>query len=132
MKRLRTGCIRTGICAAGLITTVALGVSGCGTSMSGSPAQGTATGSDASDSATSAPSIDAAEPTITEDQMAFVDELLADPLSLEEATAAIEAAGYTWRIGEIDGEGQSLTTDYVTDRLTLFVQEGTVVRAVWG
>lgn len=64
--------------------------------------------------------------------MAFVDELLADPLSLDEATAAIEAAGYSWRIGEIDGEGRPLTTDYVTDRLTLFVQDGTVIRAVWG
>ena len=71
-------------------------------------------------------------PDITPEQIAFVDELLATPLSQEDATGRIEAAGYTWRLGTIDGEPQAVTMDYRTDRLTLTTQDGLVVDATWG
>jgi len=131
MTRLRaghTGRTRAGIAVICLLAAGALGLSGCGSDTADTdPSSSAGTALTAS-----APPNDVAEPTITEDQMIFVDELLADPLTLDEATAMIEAAGYIWRIGEIDGEGRPLTTDYVVDRLTLFVQDDTVVRAVWG
>lgn len=131
MARLRaghSGRIRAGFAVICLLTAGAVVVSGCGSDTAGTdPSSGAGTAL-----AASVPPSSAAEPTVTEDQMVFVDELLADPLTLDEATAIIEAAGYTWRIGEIDGEGRPLTTDYVVDRLTLIVQDDIVVRAVWG
>lgn len=71
-------------------------------------------------------------PDITPDQIAFVNELLATPLPQDEATARIEEAGYTWRLGTIDGEPQAVTMDYRTDRLTLTTQDGLVIDATWG
>lgn len=71
-------------------------------------------------------------PDITPEQAAFVDELLATPLPQDEATARIEEAGYTWRLGTIDGEPQAVTMDYRIDRLTLTTQDGLVIDAVWG
>ena len=125
MTSTRRPSTRMLIAGATLALAVAPGLAACGNDSEG-------TSTSVTTSAAPTPGIDAAEPVITEEQMVFVDELLADPLNVDEATAMIEAAGYTWRIGEIDGQGQPLTTDYVIDRLTLFVQDGTVVRAVWG
>ena len=71
-------------------------------------------------------------PDITPEQTAFVDELLATPLPQDEATARIEEAGYTWRLGTIDGEPQAVTMDYRIDRLTLTTQDGLVIDATWG
>lgn len=71
-------------------------------------------------------------PDITPEQVAFVDELLATPLPLDDATARIEAAGYSWRLGTIDGEPQAVTMDYRIDRLTLTTQDGLVIDATWG
>lgn len=71
-------------------------------------------------------------PDITPEQVAFVDELLATPLPQDDATGRIEAAGYTWRLGTIDGEPQAVTMDYRTDRLTLTTQDGLVIDATWG
>lgn len=71
-------------------------------------------------------------PDITPEQVAFVDELLATPLPQDDATGRIEAAGYTWRLGTIDGEPQAVTMDYRIDRLTLTTQDGLVIDATWG
>ena len=71
-------------------------------------------------------------PDITPEQIAFVDELLATPLPLDDATGRIEAAGYTWRLGTIDGEPQAVTMDYRIDRLTLTTQDELVIDATWG
>ena len=71
-------------------------------------------------------------PDITPEQVAFVDELLAEPLPQDEATTRIEEAGYTWRLGTIDGEPQAVTMDYRIDRLTLTVDGGLVTDATWG
>ena len=69
---------------------------------------------------------------ITPEQDAFLLDLLATPLPQAEATARIEAAGYTWRWGTIDGEPQAVTMDYRVDRLTLTTQDGLVIDATWG
>jgi len=71
-------------------------------------------------------------PDITPEQVAFVDELLAEPLPQDEATTRIEEAGYAWRLGTIDGEPQAVTMDYRIDRLTLTVDDGLVTDATWG
>ncbi len=69
---------------------------------------------------------------ITPEQVAFLDELIAEPMPQDEATAAIEEAGYVWRLGTIDGEPQAVTMDYRTDRLTLTVDDGLVTDGSWG
>lgn len=71
-------------------------------------------------------------PDISPEQTAFVNELLATPLPQDEATTRIEEAGYTWRLGTIDGEPQAVTMDYRIDRLTLTTQDGLVIDATWG
>ena len=71
-------------------------------------------------------------PDITPEQSAFVADLLATPLPQDEATQRIEEAGYTWRLGTIDGEPQAVTMDYRIDRLTLTTQDGLVIDATWG
>ena len=75
---------------------------------------------------------EAVNPDITAEQQAFVDDLLATPLPQDEATALIEEAGYSWRLGTIDGEPQAVTMDYRIDRLTLTVDDGLVTDATWG
>jgi PBP1b-binding outer membrane lipoprotein LpoB len=69
---------------------------------------------------------------ITPEQVAFLDGLIAEPMPQDEATAAIEEAGYVWRLGTIDGEPQAVTMDYRTDRLTLTVDNGLVTDGSWG
>ena len=74
----------------------------------------------------------AVNPDITPEQNVFLDELLATPLPQDEATTRIEEAGYTWRLGTIDGEPQAVTMDYRIDRLTLTTQDGLVIDGMWG
>lgn len=71
-------------------------------------------------------------PDISAEQNAFLADLLATPLPQDEATQRIEEAGYTWRLGTIDGEPQAVTMDYRIDRLTLTTQDGLVIDATWG
>lgn len=58
--------------------------------------------------------------------------LIADSLTEQEAGARVEQAGFTWRVGEIDGEPQAVTMDYREDRLTFTVENGIVTDASWG
>ena len=58
--------------------------------------------------------------------------LIADRLPEAEAGARAEGSGFTWRVGEIDGEPQAVTKDYREDRLTFTVENGVVIDAVWG
>jgi|688.fasta_scaffold51818_4 hypothetical protein len=58
--------------------------------------------------------------------------LIADRLPEAEAGARTEGSGYSWRVGEIDGEPQAVTMDYREDRLTFTVENGIVTDAVWG
>lgn len=72
------------------------------------------------------------ESEIDANQQAFVGALLAAPLPVALVQARIEAAGYTWRIVEIDGQPQPATMDYRIDRLNLATQGGLVTDAFWG
>ena len=53
-------------------------------------------------------------------------------LDVDDAKRAVESAGYTWRIGTIDGQPQPVTMDYRDDRLTFTVDGGVVTDATWG
>jgi hypothetical protein len=91
-------------------------------------------GSDSTDAGTPAPESTMEEMIvdITAEQMTFSEELIAAQLSEDAATALIEDAGYTWRIGSVDGDNRPLTMDYRTDRLTLTIDDGVVTDATWG
>ena len=69
---------------------------------------------------------------ITAEQLTFAEELIDAQLSEEAAAALIEDAGYTWRVGSVDGDNRPLTMDYRTDRLTLTIDNGIVTDATWG
>jgi hypothetical protein len=90
--------------------------------------------SDSTDSGTPSPESTMEEMIvdITAEQMTFAEELIAAQLSEDAATALIEEAGYTWRIGSVDGDNRPLTMDYRTDRLTLTIDDGVVTDATWG
>ena len=66
------------------------------------------------------------------EQVEFQQELVASGMTLEDAGALIEATGYTWRVGSIDGQEQVVTMDYRMDRLTMSTQDNIVVNATWG
>lgn len=91
-------------------------------------------GSDSTDAGTPAPESTMEEMIvdITAEQMTFAEELIAAELSEEAAAALIEDAGYTWRVGSVDGDNRPLTMDYRTDRLTLTIDNGIVTDATWG
>ncbi len=64
--------------------------------------------------------------------VSLCEQMVADGLSAEEATALAEAEGYTARIGSIDGEPQPTTRDYRPDRFTFEVVDGAVVSCQYG
>ena len=69
---------------------------------------------------------------VSTQQLEFQQELIASGMTLEDAGALIEATGYTWRVGSIDGQEQVVTMDYRMDRLTLSTQDNIVIDATWG
>ncbi|MFY9207481.1 MAG: hypothetical protein WAO33_00035 [Candidatus Nanopelagicales bacterium] len=102
------------------VTTV--GLVGCSTS-------------DTSESGEVAPSESITETENTDvsaEQLEFQQELVASGMTLEDASTLIEAAGYMWRVGSIDGQEQVVTMDYRIDRLTLSTQDNIVIDATWG
>lgn len=48
-------------------------------------------------------------------------------LSVDEATALVEANGWTLRVSTLDGEGQALTEDYSVSRVNVAVEAGVVM-----
>ncbi len=66
-----------------------------------------------------APTVDAVSPALV-------------GLTQPDAEAKATAAGYTTRIGSVDGQPRALTMDYRFDRITLDVEAGRVVRASAG
>lgn len=109
------------VAAAALTLSTALSLSGCGSNEAVTEPTDTTTETEST-----------VDPDITAEQLTFVEELLAEPLPQDEATARIEEAGYVWRLGTIDGEPQAVTMDYRIDRLTLTTQDGLVTDATWG
>jgi len=105
-----------------LLFVATVGLVGCSTS-------GSSEGGDVepSDSITEMENTD-----FSVEQVEFQQELVASEMTLEDAGALVEATGYTWRVGSIDGQEQVVTMDYRMDRLTLSTQDNIVVDATWG
>ena len=109
-------------CLSTLLFVATIGLVGCSTS-------GSSEGGEVEPSGTTT----ATENTdFSVEQVEFQQELVASEMTLEDAGVLIQASGYTWRVGSIDGEAQVVTMDYQIDRLTLSTQDSIVVDAFWG
>ena len=64
--------------------------------------------------------------------LALCDQMVADGLTVEEATALAEENGYIARVGTIDGEPQAATADARDDRMNLEVEGDVVVGCTVG
>lgn len=64
--------------------------------------------------------------------VALCDQMVADAMTVDDATALAEANGYTARVGSIDGEPQAVTMDYRLDRFTFDVVDGVVTACQYG
>jgi ABC-type glycerol-3-phosphate transport system substrate-binding protein len=84
----------------GMVMAMTLGISACGSD----------------DSADDAATDEAATDTIA----AGVPDVVGD--SVEDATATLEAAGYTLRVVKRDGEDLAVTADFVENRVNVAVQ----------
>ncbi len=66
------------------------------------------------------------------EMMALCDQMVADGLSTDDATALAESNGYVARVGTIDGQPQALTMDFREDRFTFEVEGDVVVACTYG
>jgi hypothetical protein len=66
------------------------------------------------------------------EMMALCDQMVADGLSADDATALAESNGFVARIGTIDGQPQALTMDFREDRFTFEVEGDVVVGCTYG
>jgi len=64
--------------------------------------------------------------------VALCDQMVADAMTVEDATALAESNGYIARVGTIDGEPQAVTMDYRLDRFTFDVVDGVVTACQYG
>lgn len=92
-------------------------------------------GCSSADEAASAPAsaIEAAsEAAVNADMVTLCEQMVADGLSPEDATALAESNGFVARVGTIDGEPQAVTMDFREDRFTFEVADGVVVGCTYG
>lgn len=115
----RTTAVLGALCAAVLV------LGAC--SSSDDPGDGTA--ASAAPSATDMPAVEAGEDPA---MIALCDQMVAEGLSPEDATALAEQNGYVARVGTIDGEPQPVTMDYRLDRFTFDVADGVVIACQYG
>lgn len=59
-------------------------------------------------------------------------QMVADRMSFDAAQAFAQQSGYSVRAGSIDGEGQAVTTDFRTDRVTVNLVGGVVTDCTYG
>lgn len=105
------------------LAAAALLLAGCSGSSGGA-------GDDASaPAATDMPAVEAGDDPA---MIALCDQIVAEGLSAEDATALAEQNGYVARVGTIDGEPQAVTMDYRLDRFTFEVAAGVVVACQYG
>lgn len=64
--------------------------------------------------------------------VALCDQMIAEAMTVDDATALAEANGYIARVGTIDGEPQAVTMDYRVDRFTFDVADGLVIGCTYG
>lgn len=88
----------------------------------------------ASSAAAAAESADAAGAGVagTPEMTALCDQMVAEGMSPEDATALAESNGYSARVGTVDGAPQALTMDFREDRFTFTVTGGAVVSCTYG
>ena len=92
-------------------------------------------GCSSADEAASAPAsaVEAAsEAAVNADMVTLCEQMVADGLSPEDATALAESNGFVARVGTIDGEPQAVTMDFREDRFTFEVADGVVVGCTYG
>ena len=92
-------------------------------------------GCSSADEAATAPAsaIEAAsEAAVNADMVTLCEQMVADGLSPEDATALAESNGFVARVGTIDGEPQAVTMDFREDRFTFEVADGVVVGCTYG
>ncbi len=110
---------RTNAAVAVAVSAMALvAIAGCSSSAGSS---GTTS---APAAASSAPAADPNQPSA--EIVALCDKTVADKMSQADAEAAVAAAGFTSRIGSVDGEPKPLTMDYRLDRMTFDIENGVV------
>jgi len=69
---------------------------------------------------------------VNADMVTLCEQMVADGLSPEDATALAESNGFVARVGTIDGEPQAVTMDFREDRFTFEVADGVVVGCTYG
>lgn len=92
-------------------------------------------GCSSADEAASAPASAvemASEAAVNADMVTLCEQMVADGLSPEDATALAESNGFVARVGTIDGEPQAVTMDFREDRFTFEVTDGVVVGCTYG
>lgn len=67
-----------------------------------------------------------------EDAAGLCASIVEQALPLDVAQILAEDAGYTTRVGSIDGEPQALTTDFLENRLTFDTEAGIVTACLQG
>jgi len=69
---------------------------------------------------------------VADELAALCEQIVAEALPLDAATALAEASGYTTRVGTLDGQPQAVTTDFREDRMTFDVEAEIVVGCTVG
>ena len=59
-------------------------------------------------------------------------QMVAGPMSFDQADAFARSNGYSARIGSLDGQPQAVTADYRPDRFTLDIVAGAVTGCTYG
>ena len=119
MRRTRTLTVIAALACSGLV------LAGCSSSDEAASAPASAI---AAASSAAAAAGDGSSP----EMVALCDQMVAEGLSPEAATALAEENGYVARVGTIDGEAQALTMDFREDRFTFEVTGGVVTACTYG
>jgi hypothetical protein len=123
---MRTGHRLVATVAAALVAAATL--VGCGsTSTATLPAEAIS----AAESAASAAG-DAGGVPGTPEMTALCDQMVAEGMSPDDATALAAQSGYIARVGMVDGEAMALTMDFREDRFTFEVESDVVVGCTYG
>lgn len=124
-SRVPARVVMTAVAVCGAVLLLAA-CSGSGADSSETPASDSpASGSPATDS----PAMEAGnDPAM----LALCEQMVADAMTPEDATALAEQNGYVARVGSVDGEPRAVTMDYRLDRFTFDVVDGVVVACQYG
>jgi hypothetical protein len=121
-NQLRSAVVAVIVVAAGILVT------GCSSSSSDASSSAPIP----SESTAAAPTDPAGDAAGTDAMRTLCDQMVADKLSPEDATALAEQNGYVARVGTIDGVPQAVTMDFREDRFTFEVTDGAVSACTYG